>query len=122
MRLISQAATTACLAILSSPVLASPSGYMHGGHHGGGYHGGGHHILGWILCIVVLVLAVIGLVTVGKMLFGKKGEPSLVQPKSEAVRKLEVKFAETDMTEEDFRARLHTLDPKDSRGKPPTES
>jgi len=89
---------------------------MYGGHHGGHY-GGGHHVLGWVLCIVVLILAMIGLVTVVRKLFVKKDPTPLVQPKSEAVRRLEVKFAENGMTVDEFKARLAVLDPKDQRGK-----
>ena len=116
MRLFVQTALATCLVALSSPLLAGSRDRMYGGHRGGHY-GGGHHLFGWILCIVVLVLAVIGLVTIVRMLVGKKDPPPLVQPKSEAVRKLEVRFAETDLSESDFKARLFILDPSDPRGK-----
>jgi uncharacterized membrane protein len=86
---------------------------MHGQHYGG-HCGGGHHMLGWILCIIVLVLAVIGLVAIVRMLTKAKNPPVLPQPKSEAIRVLEKKFAEGEIDESTYSQRLSVLSPKHS--------
>lgn len=86
---------------------------MHGQHYGG-HWGGAHHMLGWILCIIVLVLAVIGLVAIIRMLTKAKNPPVLPQPKSEAIRVLEKKFAEGEIDESTYSQRLSVLTSKQS--------
>ena len=86
---------------------------MHGSHYSG-HWGGGHHMLGWILCIAILVLAVVGLVTIIRALSKAKNPPVLPRPKSEAVKFLEMSYAEGKIDKDIFEERRSVLDPKQS--------